>query len=225
MLGCRTRRCALTLLLIFTAVPRRPGFSVHSDVNHTRVATFLTCAAYARICSIARTRKNMIRQRSAAPGIIARPKYIYAKFEGYCKCGKRIYVGDLMCYDPIGKLALCVQCAKKRSKLAASGLSEVEPVNEGQELIDHINRLRALPTPLDESVTSKIAALEQQLREHARSDWALRLRLLKSNAKGSVKPISAKFAGKCFGCHAEQTAGEPVAYDTVSKKIYCYLCV
>lgn len=167
----------------------------------------------------------MVRQRNAAPGVVARPKYMNAKFAGSCKCGKRIGCGDLMCYDTATRSVLCVACGKKQSKLSESGLSYVEPLDQGQEIMDHINRLQALPSPLSDSVTAQILRLEQQLRDLAGHDVGLRLRLLKSSVKGSTVAIAARYSGKCSKCNSEQNVGEPVAYDRELRKIYCYTCV
>ena len=166
----------------------------------------------------------MARQRTLAPGIVARPRYMYAKFAGNCKCGKRINTGDLMCYDPATRHALCVPCAKRRTKLSDARLTEVEPCDEVQELLDHINRLRALPTPMNDAVIEQISRLELQLHDYARGDWAVRLRLLRASLSSPLIAIAARYSGKCSKCGREQSAGEPVAYDTENRKIYCYAC-
>jgi hypothetical protein len=104
-------------------------------------------------------------------------------------------------------------------------LVPVEPPSETQSLVDRLNTLKALPEPLSENAREEVNELTAKVMELARLDASLRALLIKTRAQGTLLAITARYAGKCLRCRAEQLPGEAVAYDTRQRKIICFACV
>jgi hypothetical protein len=130
-------------------------------------------------------------------------------------------MGDLMCYDGVMKQSLCVKCGQAQNR---SDLIAVEPPCEMQNIMDRIKMLNQLPKPHSESVSAELIELESRLEDYACKDAQVKKTLLRTRIGGSIKAITAKYAGKCAGCQMAQQMGDAVAYDTLERKMYCYGC-
>jgi hypothetical protein len=90
--------------------------------------------------------------------------------------------------------------------------------------MDRIKMLNQLPKPFSESVSAELIELECRLENYANTDAQVKKTLLRTRVGGSIRAITAKYAGKCARCRAAQQTGDAVAYDTLERKMYCYEC-
>jgi hypothetical protein len=173
---------------------------------------------------IAREAALMSREKTKAPKKVKlKPRYMHARYSGYCRCGQRISEGELMYYDGANRRSLCVSCGKKQSRQSAKSLDPTEMVRQAQHLLDRFHQLTALDENAE--VLAELADLKRQLKHHAKDDPLVRRELLRARTTGKVLAIHCRFAGKCCKCGTVQQAGEPVAYDVDRRTIICYECI
>jgi len=153
-----------------------------------------------------------------------RPVYLYAKYSGTCSCGRRISMGDMICYDGPTRQALCMPCGKNKTRTTSSD-SQGDKVSNGlRKLLRRFTELKELPSPSEEHLT-ELSQLEAKLSKKAQEALTVRAALLKSRVRGSVLAIKARYAGNCSVCGNLQNAGETIAFDPAERKIICYACL
>jgi hypothetical protein len=166
----------------------------------------------------------MQRMRTAPKDVVAKPRYMRARFSGNCKCGSRMSAGDMICYDTVSRQSMCVPCGKKQTKQFLSRI-DVCPSNEAQELLDQIGRLEALPDQGNDRIVEELRDVRARLQQHAKNDGAVRRMFIKSRIRSPLICIFAQYPGACASCRSEQKVGDAVAYDPDQRKILCYLCL
>lgn len=213
-------RSSEATLLYYTVSAARVTGTVFCTSYH---CSLVGCRLFAG-AQIAGEATLMSREKTKAPKKVKlKPRYMHARYSGYCRCGQRISVGELMYYDGANRRSLCVSCGKKQLLPSPKSPETVETVSQAQKLLDRFHQLTAVAESAE--VLAELADLKRQLKQHAKNDPLVRRELLRVQTSGNVLAIHARFAGKCCKCGTVQQAGDPVAYDVDRRTIICYECV
>src|SRR5579883_696652 len=93
-----------------------------------------------------------------------------ARFDGKCRCGKKIKQGQSCLYDLKLRKLLCRSC----QRLARQGLVEQVPLSEVEKVMDRVKQIWVLPKPLSMPVKEELTVLMEKLRTTYAEDYSAR---------------------------------------------------
>ncbi len=155
-------------------------------------------------------------------------RLMYARYRGFCKCGRGFLAGEQIEFDPIGRHKRCRQCIEKRHSSQQFANRRVVDFDSYRGVVLRLKQIADLPRPLEPRVKDECWKLMREISTAPESSKSVK-QLLESSVccpSGDTQRFVVTLVEnkRCVNCFQMQYKGELVLMDFPRRKAHCIWC-